>query len=357
MLKKFIENPGFKKIPHTGGMYEISCSGIARESISKRVLTTMVSDEGEHLFPEHTTGEWFDGLALSVVLGVTYRNCILPMQLLHKLRVIYKDGNKSNHRLTNFIWACPEGELTHPLIKEYCYIPGYSRYMINRAGQVLSTVSSNHLSPYMNEDGYLMYGVQPDVGKRTIVGMHRLLSLAFLKYPGNVDSLDVNHLNTIKDCNDLTNLEWATRKRNCEHAHINGLHNSKAVLVRDLITTNITRYYSIEQCAREIGIDGETLRLRLTKNSNLVYNQSLQFKYEDDDTPWNNDNLMYVETHRRIHIESLESEAVLIKNSLKEAAEFFNVTPGCLGYHLRKSEHGCIFRNYAVKYISPHIPK
>lgn len=355
MLKKFIENPGFKKVPHTGFMYEISCSGILRETISKQELTTEVSSDGEHVLPKGKTGEWFDGQPLAVVLGVTYRNCLLPARLLHKLEVLYKDGNKGNHRLTNFIWACPEGKLTHPLLEDYCYVPGFSRYLINRSGEVVSAVTGTYLSPYVNADGYLMYGVQPDVGKRTIVGMHRLLCLAFLKYPGNVDSLDVNHLNTIKDCNELSNLEWASRKRNSLHAHQNGLHNSKAVLVRDLVSGDVKRFYSIEQAARELEVDGETLRLRLTKDTNLVYQHSLQFKYEDDPRPWKTDGLKFVETHRKVRIESIKTGSVLIRNSVKEAAEFFNVTPGCLSYHLRKSKHGSVFKEHTVSYYSPHV--
>ncbi len=355
MLSKFIGNVGFKKIPHTGFMYEVSCEGVIRESYSGKIVSLEVSSEGEKKIPAGATNEWIDGLSLAVVLGVTYRNSLLPIKKLKELDVIYKDGNKSNHRLTNFIWKCPMGKLNHPLLEGYCYVPGYSRYLINKQGEVISAVSANKISPYVNKDGYLMYGVQPDVGKRTIVGMHRLLCLAYLPYPGRVDSMDVNHIDGVKDNNELINLEWASRRRNSLHAHELGLSNSKPVLVKDVFDNTVKRFYSIEEAARCLEIDGETLRQRLLRPNSNVYDGSLIFKFEEDEVPWPDvKDYKYITTSNKVEIQSIKSESKIVKNSVVEVAEFFNVSPGTIYYHLSKNKHGVIFRDHLLKYISPH---
>lgn len=358
MLKRYAEQTGFRKVPHTSAVYEINREGLLRESVSKKEVCLTTSDSGETLVPLEATEEWFDGLSLALILGVTYRNCLVPIRLLKKLKVLYLDGNVSNHKITNFIWACPEGNLTHPLFNGYCYIPGFSRYLVNRQGEVLSVARGTLLSPYQDKSGYMMYGVQPDVGKRTIVGMHRLLMLAYTKYGPKIDSLDVNHLDTVKDNNNLNNLEWASRKRNSIHAHYNGLNNSMPVLVRDTVTKEVVRYYSIEETARCMNLNGETVRQRLMTSPTNVYNHRYQFKYEDDTRDWTQDEqLVYVNTSRAISIESIATGNILVKNSIVEAANFFNVSDGTISYHLAKSEHGVVYNNYLLKYLGPCIPK
>ncbi len=358
MLKRFIENVGFKKVPHTSAVYEISCSGILRETVSKRNVSYTTTGEGEVIIPPGATGEWFDGLSLAVILGVTYRNCLIPIRLLSELEVLYKDGDVTNHKLTNFIWACPKGKLSHPLFDGFCYIPGFSRYLINSHGDLLSVAHGDLLSPYYDKSGYLMYGVQPDVGKRTIIGMHRLIMLAYTEYSASVDRLDVNHLDTVKDNNTLSNLEWASRQRNSMHAHENGLNNSLAVLVRDISTDEVVRYHSIEETSRAYSLNGETIRQRLLRTPLNVYDGKYQFKYEGDDFDWTREEeFTYIETSRRIAIESIATGNILVKNSLKDAAQFFNVTAGAISYHLSKSKHGVVYKDYLLKYLGPLIPK
>jgi len=342
MLSKFIYNDGFKRIPYTGGVYEISCKGIARRSFQKTEVDRYVDEKGVIRITTRN-GEWFDDFSLAVVLAITYRNCVLPQRLLNKLDVIYKDGDVANFGLYNTVWKCPEGKLEHPEFPGFCYIPGFSRYLINQKGELLSPGKGDLLTPYHDENRYLMYGVQPDVGNRTIVGMHRLLSLAWLEYPPNVDKLDVNHLDTIKHNNELTNLEWATRTRNNLHAQENGLMNAMAVLTRNILTGETTRYYSMEEAARQLGLNGETIRQRVINGKDGRVYDGLQFKAESDDSPWikfdTHKEYKWATNNRLIDVVHNHSGDKVEFRSFSTAAKFIGIKPSALQYKLSVSDN------------------
>lgn len=350
MLKEYIAFKNFKRIPLTGDCYEIDLKGTVRETYSKRVLPQTVNSFGEPIIAD-IVDEWFDCIPLAKILSITFRNLVAHPNTWKHIELIYKDGDQANFKLTNTIWKCPNELMTLKLYPGYKYIPGFSRYLINRHGDVISTCKGDLLSPYTDANGYLIYGVQPDVGKRTIVGAHRLLALAFLEYPGNVDSLDVNHIDGIKDNNAIDNLEWVTRQRNNQHAQEMGLNNSNAVLVRNTLTTEINRYYSISECARTLGLSIGAIRLRTLANPTNVYNGYLQFKY-DDGSQFPIVNLTYVDTHKAISVTDNTSLAERVFKSVKDAAEWFGMTAGALGYHLNKSRSGLEYKGYFLKYVS-----
>lgn len=357
MLKDFVSFKGFKRIPNTGNQYEVSCTAQLRETISKKPIELVCAENGEPSVPS-TIPEWFAGKSIALIMAITFRNTVLPPNMWDQLELIYKDGDCTNYRLTNTIWKCPEGKLTHYLVPGFCYIPGYSRYMISLSGAVMSVQKGELLSPYMDANGYLMYGVQPDVGPRTIVGMHRLLALTYKPYGGGVDRLDVNHIDTIKDNNALLNLEWATRSRNNYHAHENGLSNSKAVLVRNVATNEVSRFYSIEECARYLQLEGETVRQRIIHGGSLgkVYSGLYQFKYEDDPAPWIIHDAIEEYTHakltRRLRATSIKTDIAIEFNTIAEAASFFGVKGPSIYYQLSKNTTGIVFKDHLLEYMS-----
>lgn len=72
-------------------------------------------------------------------------------------------------------------------------------------------------------------------GKQTRRHVHRLLAIAFIPNPHNKE--EVNHIDGDKLNNNLTNLEWVTKKENAQHAQRIGLShrpvgedNGRAVL-------------------------------------------------------------------------------------------------------------------------------
>jgi len=341
MLSKFIYNDCFKKIPYTGNVYELHPKGELRNTYTKKTARRHTGDDGI-VRVTTDTGEWFDDYPLSVLLAIVHRNTNLPFRLLAQLEVIYKDGKLSNFGLYNTVWKSPLGKLMHPDFSGFCYIPGYSRYLIDKDGQLLSPTKGELLSPYSDQNGYLMFGVQPDVGPRTIVGQHRLLALAWLEYPGNVDKLDVNHIDTNKSNNQLDNLEWATRSRNNYHAHENGLSNSTPVKVRDIITNEVTTYYSRQEAGRRLDLDGETIRQRIENGKDGRVYSGLQFKNGDDETPWvieeNLSDYRQAVVGKKVSVSSKSRHVDQTFPSITKAAQFLGMRPATLLYHLKRSD-------------------
>jgi len=63
--------------------------------------------------------------------------------------------------------------------------------------------------------GYRVVGMKRD-GVRKLVGLHRMVAIAFLPNPNNLPV--VNHINAVRHDNRVENLEWCTSKENMLHA-------------------------------------------------------------------------------------------------------------------------------------------
>lgn len=107
-----------------------------------------------------------------------------------------------------------------PYIRPYYYISTYGRIGSMANG------SFNLLSLVKDRNGYLMvclhlYNNITDEGifRRQInKRVNRLVIMSFYDLPENYEELEVNHKNSIRDDNRLSNLEWVTSKENTFHA-------------------------------------------------------------------------------------------------------------------------------------------
>lgn len=80
------------------------------------------------------------------------------------------------------------------------------------------------LKPSINKDGYLKYILYKNTIKQTLFA-HRISMIAFVENTENKPV--VNHINGIKNDNNILNLEWATIKENCQHSYDNGFSFNK----------------------------------------------------------------------------------------------------------------------------------
>lgn len=107
-------------------------------------------------------------------------------------------------------------------IETWKNIEGYEGlYQISDMGNVKNLISGKILKPFSDEKGYLRVNLFKDKKGKTF-RVHRLVAQAFIPNPNNKATVD--HINTIKNDNRVSNLRWFTQK---EQMADNELTNKK----------------------------------------------------------------------------------------------------------------------------------
>lgn len=273
-------------IPNCDGRYTITLEGIIRE-VGHGIIPTIKRD-GEQPFAYLDLWNGLDEYPLAIIMAFTFKPHHLPEKYWGLLNVGFIDGDVSNYHPGNLVWLYPEGGLEYEAMPGFKYVPGFTRYAIDSSGSLFSINRNKFRTPITATNGYITYKLKPDVGdKDYTTGRHRLVGLAWLKYPPHVDQLQINHINTIPGDDWLDNLEWSTQIQNMQHAkHHELLTYAKPTLVRNARSGDVFRYPSVADAAIAVGVTGNTLANRMKLEGQHLYPGDLQFKFEDDPTPW-----------------------------------------------------------------------
>ena len=99
------------------------------------------------------------------------------------------------------------------------YIEGYEeQYRVSDKGEVQYWENNEKewktKKPRMDKDGYYYVRLKKS-GEEKIKFVHRLVAEAFIDNPENKET--VNHINGLKNCNRVDNLEWMTQEENNQH--------------------------------------------------------------------------------------------------------------------------------------------
>ena len=97
-------------------------------------------------------------------------------------------------------------------------------YEVNEDGVIRNKINGRIIKAHLNEFGYERVNMKNPTGNRRCEFVHRIVLSSF--YPPISKSLEVNHINGIKNDNRLINLEWVTRSENCSHSFQSGLRMS-----------------------------------------------------------------------------------------------------------------------------------
>jgi hypothetical protein len=125
-------------------------------------------------------------------------------------------------------------------------IKNFPNYSVSTLGNVKNNTTGKMRKNTINKYGYVninLYDRKINVGFQ----IHRLVAEAFLKNPENKKT--VNHINHIKDDNNVDNLEWATYSEQNTHK-ISKIRNGKRVLQYSINNEYIQTFYSIHKAAR-----------------------------------------------------------------------------------------------------------
>jgi hypothetical protein len=154
--------------------------------------------------------------------------------------------------------------LTFKLADNEKWVQGFEGiYSVDMTGSVNSyhRKKKKKLKCYNNSSGYLIVDFYKDRKRKQYIA-HRLIAETLIPNPENKP--EVNHIDGDKTNNDISNLEWNTRKENICHAFSTGLKNSehlrRAVVQLDKATKEvIVKYNSITDAHRQTGINRSSI--------------------------------------------------------------------------------------------------
>jgi hypothetical protein len=115
----------------------------------------------------------------------------------------------------------------------------FGNYKINRVGEVKNAKGKTR-KPYCDKDGYLGI-ILYHKGKKQNLKIHRLVGFAFMK-DAYFEGATIDHVNGIKDDNQVENLEWVTNYENIRRAYAKGSHekNKKKIKCNELGTITLS---------------------------------------------------------------------------------------------------------------------
>ena len=179
--------------------------------------------------------------------------------------------------------------------KDHYYIPCHEEYLITKEGKILSLkrnekiyLAPRNTNPHSNDHLKGVYITYVLDGKAQFA--HRLLMLTFFppsKDSGPVSMLQVNHLDGVRNNNNLDNLEWCTSKENNWHAVKTGLAlSSGGVEILDIDTMLIHKFDITYEADRALALS-KTLthgRCKLTEKYGFrIYDNKYLFRFTKSD--------------------------------------------------------------------------
>lgn len=106
------------------------------------------------------------------------------------------------------------------------------------------------LRSYLDSDGYEQVHLSLP-GARATLGVHRIVAMAFLGYPG--DGMEVRHIDGTRTNNSVGNLQWGTHADNVRDTLVHGTHNQASkthcAAGHEYNEAN-TRRYNGQRCCR-----------------------------------------------------------------------------------------------------------
>lgn len=132
----------------------------------------------------------------------------------------------------------------------------YDGFMVDNDLNIYSKRTGNKLTPYVGTDGYLQVQYRDYNHKAHHNRVHVIYAHCFIENPNGYKY--VNHIDSNKLNNALSNLEWCDNSYNVYHGWHSGNRthkNNTKVRVRTLSGELVGDYKSIRQCSKDLHID------------------------------------------------------------------------------------------------------
>jgi len=140
---------------------------------------------------------------------------------------------------------------------------------ITKDGKVLENGIERKLHS-RKADGYIMTSIN-----NKLKYVHRLVAEKYLPNPHNLSV--INHKDGNTSNNHVDNLEWTTKRKNCEHARLNGLSETKSQGIIDLTYEQYIEMHKL----RESGLSYRNISNTMNLEYRRVYDTLNGKRYKD----------------------------------------------------------------------------
>lgn len=161
--------------------------------------------------------------------------------------------------------------------------PVYEDLLVSYLGYIYNQTTDKLYNWDNDIDGYRFIRYR---GKSKSV--HILVAETHVPKPNNPENLKliVNHRDGIKANNKASNLEWTTYSGNSIHAYVAGLWpNTKPILCKNIKTNEVTRFYSLSECARHFQVNNSKVHSNLNAKSKTIWMNDFILIYENEEWP------------------------------------------------------------------------
>lgn len=363
VFKRYISYPGYLEVVGSQGKYKINCYGVVRDTLDNIIHTKR--NQKNELIVNILAWDGVRDYRVIDLIAVHFKDIFLPEKYYNEIEAFLANGDKLDIHPSNIGYRFKCGKIEHEDYKGYYYVPGFTKAIINEQGDTYR-FSINEWKPVKYgiakggaknaKGGYRVSSTSFD-GISTSIRRHRLLALVFLPYPDNVDELDVNHINGVPGDDRLENLEWVTRANNNLHAYINDLKDQhERVLVRNARTGKVNEYYSIAECARNLGFKSIlTIWHRIHKAPfSKVFHDGLQMKFKSDPRDWikpkdvEKEILLAKKNNTLIKVRNVKTDEVTECDTVVDAIKLVEASHKTI---IKMIDTGMLFKGYQAKYL------
>lgn len=174
-----------------------------------------------------------------------------------------------------------------PHTKGY-YISNFGRVKIEKCSRYPNGIIKDSNGFYTDKDGYYKLTYRMLNGKSTASFIHRLVAQAFISNPSNKKV--VNHIDSNRKNNKVTNLEWVTARENVHHAFQYG-NRKKCVDVPKISKltpyqvsqiNNLRNYYSLRKIADLYNISYTSIKNIVIRLKKLSQDNQQPSIYDND---------------------------------------------------------------------------
>lgn len=347
---------------NTYHLFTVSLTGQVIELYKNRKLNIIrINNEAHVMLPGILLNRIETEIPVSLlnVVALAYKRPWFNLRQLGLANAIPIDGNKENIHPENLLWKYPDGGLSHELYNDLFYIPGFSRYVINKDGRVFNSFSLKEKQAHITKELYRSISITGEAGNSSrVIPVHRLLALAFVPYPNNVRDLVVNHKDLNRFNDSIDNLEWCTQSENIKHSYLakqdldtdnddikefltkynidkvylgNLLKNKYATPVecKNLETGEIKEFISMNEAAKCLGVHPESVRNSFFRNGRSIVKRRYIFRKHGEQWPeltLEDVRLGYDGQARKVVVKDINSQTTKEYESAAEAIRTLGVS-------------------------------